>query len=320
MRIVFMGTPQIAAYALHYLHEQAFNIVGVVTNPDKPAGRGKQLHQSAVKLMATQLDIPVLQPERLTDPQFLTDLQNFNADIQVVLAFRMLPKSVFSMPAMGTINLHTSLLPDYRGAAPINHVIINGEQESGVTTFLLNETMDGGDLLLQQKLTLSPDETAGSLHDKLAIIGAQLLTETLHGIANNQLVPIKQPIHTEQVLHSAPKIFKADCEIDWTLPAHKVLQCIRGLSPTPTAFARLSDQLNLKIFQAEKALDVQQTASAGTIYTNQKNLLRVCCGDAQWLQLSEVQVSNKQRMPVDVFLRGFSFEAFSHFLPKSYAN
>jgi len=308
-----MGTPQIAVASLKALLDGGFNVVGVVTAPDKPAGRGKQLHQSDVKKFALEHNLHVLQPEKLKSPDFIDELTVLKPDLQVVVAFRMLPKIVWNLPKFGTFNMHASLLPDYRGAAPINHTIINGETESGVTTFLLNENIDEGDILYQEKISLSPVETAGTLHDKLMEMGARLVVRTAHDLLNESVKPQAQIVDSSKKIHLAPKIFKQDCEIDWKKNAIDIERLIRGLSPYPTAFSRLSNDLLVKIFDAEivSCDDIGQPAQ---ILTDQKSYVYVCCGDRQWLSLKSVQLSGKKRLNIEEVLKGFDFGKFRFFL------
>ncbi len=317
-RIVFMGTPQIAVASLKALLEAGFNIVGVVTSPDKPAGRGKQLHQSEVKTFAIEHHLPVLQPENLKSPDFIKELEDLKPDLQIVVAFRMLPKIVWNLPRLGTFNLHASLLPDYRGAAPINHAVINGETESGVTTFLLNENIDEGDILYQEKITLSPVETAGSLHDKLMDIGAKLVVKTTADLLNGTAKSQVQHIDSSKILHPAPKIFKQDCEIDWQKDAVNIERFIRGLSPYPSAFTRLSEDLSVKIFETEFASNINEQGKPAEIRTDGKSYVCVCCGDGQWLSLKSIQLSGKKRLNIEEVLKGFAFDKFGFFrLPNS---
>jgi methionyl-tRNA formyltransferase len=313
-RIVFMGTPQIAAASLKALLDAGFNIVGVVTSPDKPAGRGKQIHQSDVKLFASEHNLKLLQPENLKSPDFIDELSALKPDLQIVVAFRMLPKIVWNLPQFGTFNMHASLLPDYRGAAPINHAIINGETESGVTTFLLNEHIDEGDILYCEKIALSPVETAGSLHDKLMEMGAKLVVKTAHDLLTGTVKPQSQFVDLSKILHSAPKIFKHNCEIDWQKNAKNIECLIRGLSPYPAAFSRLSEDLSVKIFDAEFTLFKEQGKPA-EIRTDGKSYVYVCCGDRQWLSLKSIQLSSKKRLNIEEVLKGFSFDKFQSFLP-----
>jgi methionyl-tRNA formyltransferase len=246
IRIVFMGTPEFAAASLEALKKARFNIVGVITAPDKPAGRGMKLKDSAVKKYASKRNLKILQPEKLKNTEFLEELKSLNADLQVVVAFRMLPDVVWNMPPMGTINLHASLLPQYRGAAPINWAIINGEKETGVTTFKLQHEIDTGNILLQEKIEIGQSETAGELHDRMKEIGAQLLVKTVEGLAEGTLQETPQTSIAgsagDVVLQPAPKIYTADCKINWHKSADEVHNLIRGLSPYPAAFTELGDK------------------------------------------------------------------------------
>ena len=235
LRIVFMGTPEFAVSILDAIVKSNHDVVGVVTVADKPAGRGQQLRESAVKIFAIDHDLPILQPEKLKDEQFLSDLKAFNADIFVVVAFRMLPEVVWAMPPKGTFNLHASLLPKYRGAAPINWAIMNGETETGVTTFFINQIIDTGSILAQEKISITENMTAGELHDQLMNVGAKLTVETLDKIESNSIQAIPQDEELAKILPHAPKIFKADCEIQWNQDATIIHNKIRGLSPYPAA-------------------------------------------------------------------------------------
>jgi methionyl-tRNA formyltransferase len=308
-----MGTPQIAVASLKALLDAGFNVVGVVTSPDKPAGRGKQLHQSDVKLFALEHNLNLLQPTNLKSPDFIDELNALKPDLQIVVAFRMLPKVVWSLPRFGTFNMHASLLPDYRGAAPINHAIINGETESGVTTFLLNEHIDEGDILYREKIALSPVETAGSLHDKLMNTGAKLVAKTAHDLLTGTVKPEKQVVDSSKKLHLAPKIFKENCEIDWRKSAVEIERFIRGLSPYPSAFSRLTDDLSIKIFEVEFT-DFNECGKSAEIRTNQKTHLYVCCGDGQWLSLKSIQLSGRKRLGIEEVLKGFAFDKFQFFM------
>jgi len=311
-RIVFMGTPQIAVESLKALLDAGFNVVGVITAPDKPAGRGKQMHQSDVKKFALENNLHVMQPEKLKSPDFIDELTALKPDLQVVVAFRMLPKVVWDLPKFGTFNMHASLLPNFRGAAPINHAIIKGETESGVTTFLLNENIDEGDMLYQEKIALSPVETAGSLHDKLMEMGAKLVVKTTQDLLNETIKPQPQIVDPSKTLHLAPKIFKTDCEIDWTKSAIDIERLIRGLSPYPAAFARLSDDLFVKIFDA-KVVPYSNEGKPAQIHTDGKSYVYVCCGDGKWLSLRSIQLSGKKRLPIEEVLKGFDFGKFQFF-------
>jgi methionyl-tRNA formyltransferase len=312
-RIIFMGTPQIAVASLKALLDAGFNIVGVVTSPDKPAGRGKQLKQSEVKLFALEHNLNLLQPENLKSPDFIDELNALKPDLQIVVAFRMLPKIVWGLPKFGTFNLHASLLPDYRGAAPINHAIINGETETGVTTFLLNDQIDEGDILYREKIAVSPIETAGSLHDKLMNLGAKLVVKTTHDLLNEAVKPQPQMINSAKKPHLAPKIFKQNCEIDWTKNAVDIERLIRGLSPYPTAFSRLTEDLTVKIFDAKFA-NIDKVGKPAEIYTDSKSYVHICCGDGQWLSLRSIQLSGKRRLEIEEVLKGFTFDKFKFFM------
>lgn len=299
MKIVFMGTPDFAVASLKALSDNGFNIVGVVTAADKPAGRGQKINESAVKKYAVEHGLKVLQPVKLKDPDFLKDLSSLNADLQVIVAFRMLPEQVWNMPPKGTINLHASLLPQYRGAAPINWAIINGEKESGVSTFFLKQEIDTGDLLFAERVEIGESDTAGDLHDKLMATGAQLLVRTVKAIVQGEYKELPQPASAD--LKSAPKIFKEDCLVNWNQPAEKVYNFIRGLSPYPTAFTYLNDK-SLKIFGASS----EQTNSGskpGTFITDNKTYLKFACTDG-FIAVTDLQLEGKKRMKIDEFLRG----------------
>ncbi|WP_082458681.1 methionyl-tRNA formyltransferase [Pedobacter sp. Leaf216] len=299
MKIVFMGTPDFAVASLDALVQANFDVVAVVTAPDKPAGRGQKMNESAVKKYAVEKGIPVLQPEKLKNPEFIEELRSYQADLQVVVAFRMLPVVVWSMPAKGTINLHGSLLPQYRGAAPINHAIINGEKESGVTTFFLKEEIDTGDIILSDSVAIADNDTAGDLHDKLMVIGAKLLVKTLHAIEAGDVNEQPQPQSGE--LKHAPKIFKEDCKIDWNNTAQRIHNLIRGLSPYPTAFTLLNDK-NLKVFKAEIE-DKEPGIAAGGFLTDGKTYLKFAAKDG-FINLLDIQYEGKKRMLIEDFLRG----------------
>jgi methionyl-tRNA formyltransferase len=299
MKIVFMGTPEFAVASLDALLQANFDVVAVVTAPDKPAGRGQKLNESAVKKYASEKGIPVLQPEKLKNPEFIEELKSYQADLQVVVAFRMLPEVVWSMPAKGTINLHGSLLPQYRGAAPINHAIINGEKESGVTTFFLKQEIDTGDIILSDKVDISADDNAGDLHDKLMDLGANLLVKTVKAIDENNYTEQAQPQSGD--LKHAPKIFKDDCKVDWDHDTQSVYNLIRGLSPYPTAFTFLNDK-TLKIFKAEIE-NQQPEVTPGTFLTDGKTYLKFATKDG-FIKLLDIQYEGKKRMLIEDFLRG----------------
>lgn len=300
MRIVFLGTPDFAVASLEALHKAGYEIVGVVTSPDKPAGRGMELHSSPVKLKAIELGLKVLQPEKLKDPNFLNELTQLKADLQVVVAFRMLPEVVWNMPPMGTINVHASLLPQYRGAAPINWAIMNGERETGVTTFKLKHEIDTGNILMQRKLSIGDQENVGSLYTRLMIAGAELLVETIQSLNSGLLGESEQQIPTG-VLHHAPKIYKDTCLIHWKNTSIHIVNQIRGLSPYPGAYAVLQGKM-FKIFSAVLMNDDKQLP-VGSVQTDGKTFMHVSCGSQQ-IKLLEVQLEGKKRMMIEDFLRG----------------
>jgi len=300
-----MGTPEFAVESLKALVESGENVVAVITAPDKPAGRGQKIQQSAVKQYALSRNIPVLQPEKLKNKDFLDELKSYKADLQVVVAFRMLPEAVWNMPALGTINVHASLLPQYRGAAPINHAIINGETETGVTTFLLQHEIDTGNILLAEKVKIEESDNAGVLHDKLMSAGARTLLKTIEGLKQNTLQPIPQAdISTDQLKH-APKIFKDDCLIDWDNSTARIYNKIRGLSPYPTAFTHLGGKV-LKIFETEKE-NVGHDMKPGTYQTDGKTYLKFATRDG-YLRLLSVQIEGKKKIDIVEFLRGYRFD------------
>jgi methionyl-tRNA formyltransferase len=302
MKIVFMGTPEFAVASLEALLDAGSEIVGVITAPDKPAGRGQKLSESAVKQYAVSKGLKVLQPEKLKNPEFLAELKALNADLQVVVAFRMLPEVVWSMPAKGTINLHASLLPQYRGAAPINWAIINGEKESGVTTFFLKQEIDTGDVLFMEKITISDDVTAGEYHDRLMNKGAGLLVKTVKAIESGRYTEQpQQQLTNEQELKHAPKIFKDDCRIDWNQPVDKIYNLIRGLSPYPAAFTQLNGK-TYKIYKALKEVTTPDT-EPGSYLTNNKTYLKFACTDG-YIYVTDAQLEGKKRMEIEDFLRG----------------
>lgn len=309
IRIVYMGTPQFAVEPLKAIIEQGYDVAAVVTSPDKPAGRGLHLQQSAVKQFAIAHGLPVLQPVSLKSPAFIEQLRSLRATLQVVVAFRMLPEVVWSMPESGTFNLHASLLPQYRGAAPINHVIINGESETGITTFMLKHEMDEGDILLSERHPVFPDDTAGDLHDRLMFAGARLVIKTLQGIENGTLFPVKQ-VCTDEVLKAAPKILKEHCIVHWNMPAERNRNLIRGLSPAPGAFTRLKSPdgniMTLKAYGAHIVGELKPEPP-GTLQTDSLKYLRISCNDA-WLAIDDLQLQGKKRMRTEEFLRGFRID------------
>jgi methionyl-tRNA formyltransferase len=307
LRIVFMGTPEFAVASLDALVKAGYNIVGVITAPDKPGGRGMQMQQSAVKKYAVEHNLKVLQPEKLKNPEFLTELKSLNADLQIVVAFRMLPEVVWNMPPMGSVNLHGSLLPQYRGAAPINWAVINGEKETGVTTFKLKHEIDTGDILLQESFAIGENDTAGEVHDTMKEIGAQLLVKTIKGLADGSLIEkpqlstVNSPLST---LHHAPKIFTETCKIDFTKTVAELHNLIRGLSPFPGAFTIL-DGKTLKIYKSEKQITAVKT-TAGNYETDGKTFLKFACADG-YILVKELQLEGKKKMLVEDFLRGYRF-------------
>jgi methionyl-tRNA formyltransferase len=299
-RIVFMGTPEFAVASLDAILRAGYNVVAVVTAMDKPAGRGMQLTESAVKKYAREKGLPILQPEKLKAPAFLDELRALSADLQIVVAFRMLPEVVWNMPPMGTVNLHGSLLPQYRGAAPINWAIINGEPETGVTTFKLQHDIDTGNILLQEKFPIGPDETAGELHDRMKEIGANLLVDTIRGLVAGTLpdTPQENPPN----LRHAPKIFTETSRIDWTRSTADIYNLIRGLSPFPAAFTHLDGKL-LKIYRAAKD-PTPPTLPPGHPDTDQQSYLRFTTPDG-YIRTTDLQLEGKKRMNVADFLRGY---------------
>ena len=306
-RIVFMGTPEFAVESLKMLTENNYNVVAVVTNPDKPAGRGRKIRESAVKQYAREKNLPVLQPESLSDPSFIQQLKELQPHLQVVVAFKILPPEVFNIPEYGTFNLHASLLPDYRGAAPINHAIINGEKKTGVTTFFLDDTVDTGKIINKKETEIAPDETAGSLHDKLMSLGAELVMETTDSImqGNYEAIPQDELINNGKSLKKAPKIFKEDCRINWNNTCQEIYNFIRGLSPYPVAQTRLtnSNQISLKIYRATPEKKHHNHA-CGTVLSDHKSYIKIAVTDG-YMNLEEIQQSGKKRMHVKEFLKGF---------------
>jgi len=301
-RIVFMGTPDFAVAILDKLIKSDCNIVGVLTAPDKPAGRGRKLNESAVKAFAMEHHLNILQPTNLKDPDFIKELEGLNADLQIVVAFRMLPKAVWDMPNLGTFNLHASLLPQYRGAAPINWAIINGEHETGVTTFFIDDKIDTGEILLQKKTTISDTETAGSLHDKLMYLGADLVLETINKIESKEIVPSKQ--QEDKALKEAHKLHKETCEIDWKQDIATVYNFIRGLSPYPTAWTTLyygEEEMFLKIYLAKVDLEPHQL-KIGTVVATKKELKVAVVGG--FINLLEIQLPGKRKMATKEVLNG----------------
>jgi methionyl-tRNA formyltransferase len=305
LRIIFMGTPDFAVTSLGALVKAGCNIVGVITAPDKPAGRGMKLTESAVKKYAVEKDLHILQPEKLKNPEFIEELRALKADLQIVVAFRMLPEIVWNMPALGTVNLHGSLLPQYRGAAPIHWAVINGEKETGVTTFKLKHEIDTGDILLQKSFPIGEEETTGEVHDRMKIIGADLLVETVMGLADNSLQKINQSLMVSResaVLKHAPKIFTETCQIHWEEPADKIHNLIRGLSPFPGALTVLDEKI-LKVYRSKKEI-TDHTHPTGKTFSDGKTFLKFSCSDG-YIHILDLQLEGKKRMLTEDFLRGY---------------
>lgn len=298
-----MGTPEFAVASLDALVKAGCNIVGIITAPDKPAGRGMELQQSAVKKYAVEKKLHVLQPEKLKNPGFLEELKALNADLQIVVAFRMLPELVWNMPPMGSVNLHGSLLPQYRGAAPINWAVINGEEETGVTIFKLKHEIDTGDILLQESFPIAENDNAGDVHNSMKEIGAQLLVKTIKGLADGSLHERPQTTDNGQ-LHHAPKIFTETCKIDWNKTVKEIYDLIRGLAPYPSAFTFIKEK-KLKIYKAEK-IKTQPIEKAGDIKSDGKSYFYFACTDG-YISILELQLEGKKKMNVASFLRGYHF-------------
>ncbi|HBO07624.1 MULTISPECIES: methionyl-tRNA formyltransferase [Bacteroides] len=308
LRIVYMGTPEFAVEPLRCLVEGGYNVVGVITMPDKPAGRGHKLQFSPVKQYALDYNLPLLQPERLKDETFVEALRVWNADLQIVVAFRMLPEVVWNMPRLGTFNLHASLLPQYRGAAPINWAVINGDTETGITTFFLKHEIDTGEVIQQVRVPIAETDNVGIVHDKLMVLGGRLVTETVDAILADTVKPIPQE---EMVvvgeLRPAPKIFKETCRIDWSQPVKQIYDFIRGLSPYPAAWTELVQPDGaitvLKIFETEK-IHQEHRLQPGTILTDNKTYLHVAVPQG-FIGILVLQLPGKKRLKIDELLRGF---------------
>lgn len=303
LKVVFLGTPEFAKTALEAIHQSHHEVVGVVTVADKASGRGQKINQSPVKVFAAENNIPVFQPEKLRNPEFLEELKKLDADVFVVVAFRMMPKVLFEMPRMGTFNLHASLLPDYRGAAPINYAVINGEETTGATTFFINEKIDEGNILLQEEIPVLENENAGSLHDRLMEMGSKLVVKTLDGLAENSIVEKPQP----EVEHpkNAYKIFKEDTRIDWTKNSKEVHQFVLGMSPYPAAFTTLKigeEEKGLKIYNGKFEIS-EHGKPVGSLEIS-KNDFKIYTKDGVYFPL-ELQLEGKKRMNIKDFLNGF---------------
>lgn len=314
MKIIYFGTPEIASSQLEAIIAAGYEVAAVVTVPDKPAGRGKKIQSSDVKLTALKYNLPVLQPVSLKSPEFIEELSSYNADLFVVVAFRMLPEVVWSMPPMGTFNLHASLLPQYRGAAPINHAIINGEKETGLTTFLLDKEIDTGEIIMQEKVVIEDDETAGTLHDKLMLLGNKVVVETIKIIEEGRVQSQSQEMIIERdnlQLKPAPKIFKEDCKIDWTKDAKSIYDFIRGLSPYPAAHTQFvsenNDTIDIKVFEVVLKENESEDKDLYKIKTDGKSYLDVVLGKNN-VSIKVIQQAGKKAMPIADFLRGTRLE------------
>jgi len=309
LRIIYMGTPDFAVAPLDALINAGCNVVGVVTNPDKPAGRGQKIQESAVKKYALEKGLQILQPEKFRNETFLEELKALNADLQVVVAFKMLPEVVWDMPKFGTLNLHASLLPHYRGAAPINWAIMNGDKESGVSTFLLQKEIDTGNVIFQERVSIGENDNLETLHDNLMEIGSKLVVKTVRAIEVNDYPQIPQEDLTNagEELKIAPKIFKNDCKINWSYSIEKIHNHIRGLSPYPAAWTELTDanqkKVAVKVYAANKEIE-EHSLSIGTLVSDKKTYLKVAV-DGGFLNLTTIQMAGKKRMQIGDFLRGF---------------
>ena len=314
MKIVYFGTPEFASSQLEAIIAAGYEVAAVVTVPDKPAGRGKKIQSSDVKLTALKYDLPILQPVSLKSQEFIDELSSYNADLFVVVAFRMLPEVVWSMPPMGTFNLHASLLPQYRGAAPINHAIINGEKETGLTTFLLDKEIDTGEIIKQEKVVVEDDETAGTLHDKLMLLGNKVVVETIKMIEEGKVHSQSQSSIIERdnlQLKPAPKIFKEDCKVDWTKDAKSIYDFIRGLSPYPAAHTQFvsenGDTMDIKIFEVALKENKSEDTQMYKIKTDGKSYLDIVLGNNN-ISIKVIQQAGKKAMPIADFLRGTRLE------------
>lgn len=308
LRIVYMGTPEFAVTSLKRLVEGGYNVVGVITAPDRPAGRGQKVRPSAVKEYAVSQNLPLLQPVKLQDPDFLTQLKSWNADLQIVVAFRMLPEVVWDMPRLGTFNLHASLLPQYRGAAPIHWAVINGEIETGVTTFFLDHKIDTGKIILQKKVAIKEADNVGVIHDKLMELGGELVVETVDALLDDNIQSIPQEKLIEGELKNAPKLFRENCKIDWTQSVETIYNFIRGLSPYPSAWSPMfvaseNKAIDVKVFASEKVIQ-KHNLDTGTIQTDGKEYIQVAVRDG-FIAIKELQLPGKKRLKVDELLRGY---------------
>ena len=308
LRIVFMGTPEFAVASLRRLVEDGYNVVAVVTTPDKPAGRGQKLHESDVKVAARELGLPILQPDKLKSEEFIEAMRELNPDLGIVIAFRMLPEVIWSMPKYGTFNLHASLLPQYRGAAPINWAIINGEKETGITTFLLNHEIDKGAIIGQQRMPILAEDNIGTMYDKLMVAGCDLVVDTVERIAANDYTPIQQDNIDESTLKSAPKIFKEDCRIDWAQGGESIVNFVRGLSPYPAAWTPLylngEEKSSAKIFDVIFEPRTTESTHVGDIISDGKERIQIACADGV-IHINSLQIAGKKRMSNKDLLLGF---------------
>ena len=307
LRIVFMGTPEFAVASLRRIVEEGYNVVAVVTTPDKPAGRGQKIHESDVKLAAKELGLPILQPEKLRDPEFVKAMEELKPDLGIVIAFRMLPEVIWAMPKYGTFNLHASLLPQYRGAAPINWAIINGEEKTGITTFLLNHEIDKGAIIGQHEEPILPEDNIGTMYDKLMTEGCDLVVETVEKIATQDFTPIEQMHIDEATLKPAPKIFKEDCKIDWSWEGERIVNFVRGLSPYPAAWTPMylngEEKGSSKIFEVRFSPN-KGNGNIGEIISDGKEQIAVVCSDGL-IEIRSMQMAGKKRMSNKELLLGF---------------
>ncbi|HIX26918.1 MAG TPA: methionyl-tRNA formyltransferase [Candidatus Barnesiella excrementigallinarum] len=315
LRIVYMGTPDFAVESLRRLVEGGYHVVAVITMPDKPAGRGHKIQYSPVKEYALAQGLKLLQPEKLKDESFIEELRALQADLQIVVAFRMLPEVVWNMPRLGTFNLHASLLPQYRGAAPLNWAIINGDTETGITTFFLKHEIDTGEIIQQKRIPILPEDNVGTIHDKLMVMGADMVVETVDAIIAGTISPIDQEsIATEEPLRPAPKIFKETCHIDWNKPCNEIHNLVRGLSPYPAAWCEWvspdGSRLGVKIFRTSP-LPETGTSIPGSIRTDGKNFIEIACADG-YVRIEELQLAGKKRMATADLLRGFHLDSKFH--------
>ncbi|MFI3293274.1 MAG: methionyl-tRNA formyltransferase [Rikenellaceae bacterium] len=307
LRIVFLGTPEFSVPSLKRLVEEGYNVVGVVTTPDRAAGRGQKVYECDVKREAVRLGLPILQPEKLRDEEFLAELKSWDADLGVIIAFRMLPEVVWSMPRLGTFNLHASLLPDYRGAAPINHAIINGDTKSGVTTFMLNHKIDEGAILAQREVEILAEDNVGSLYEKLMNVGQDLVVESVERIASGDVTPVAQDSITTSQMRPAPKIFKENCLIDWTWSGERIVNFVRGLSPYPAAWTNLlgvdgEAATTAKIFEVR--FEPKEQTEIGRIISDDRKYIGVECNDGV-IYIESIQLAGKKRLQTKELLLGF---------------